>query len=137
VKGGPFVHAHDIVYSPGTKSIVADLEIQTFTNDCKQSNSPGDLPNVLLSHSYTVSSTTGRDALSDRTVRGNLVFRRDRLEALAAAPDDFRQWFIMPAPPNFQRVSTSVDPGEDGCSVSYSVTDRERITNIIASNWPN
>jgi hypothetical protein len=148
VANGPFPLECNIERVVGTKSFWIDFTVRTHINECKAGrfSSPNNQPNVLLSHTWEMASSTDQDHFSTRTIRGRAIFRRDILERfqqpagaapVQAMPDDFRSYFVHPVPQSMQRVGIDVNPLMDGCTIDYTVIDRERATNIIATNWPN
>lgn len=145
---GPVPIDCDVVAVPGSKTFWIDWSVRVAINECRTGrySSMNNQPTVLLSHTWEMISSTDQDHFSTRRIEGAATFRRDILEKFQSAPganpitvvpDDFRQYFVHPVPSNMQRVGINVNVLPDGCTVRYTVTDRETVVNIIASQWPN
>ncbi len=129
VKGGPFLTANDIVHVTGGKSFFVDLSIETFINEF---GIFGVSPNLLLSHRWSVNEDIDQDYYSTRTIRGVANFRRDRLNFLGAAADEFRAYLVHPLPGNgWKRIAANFEPAQDDTSLKYVLVDKQLAMSIV------
>lgn len=93
-------------------------------------------PSVMLSHRWRMESVFDEHYLEARIIRGRAIFRTDRLEELAATPDDFRSYLWHPVPKGFQidAPACSVVATEDGTEVEYVLVFRQRWKNLLRKN---
>ncbi len=129
VKGGPFLTANDVAHISGGKSFLVDLSIETFINEF---GIFGVSPNLLLSHRWSVSEDIDQDYYSVRMIRGQAHFRRDRLNFLGSAADEFRSYLVHPLPgPGWKRVAAHFEPADDDTSFSYTLIDKELALSVV------
>lgn len=133
-QNGPIAICHGLSTSNGNTTMMADLEFQTDVRTCPETKTEGkgSIPNPLVANRWT--QRVEHDPTSHTAIiitEGQANFRNDMLQKYHYIPDMFRRYFIMPVPLGFRRDPPTIVIHPDGCTVSYSVVDREQILNFV------
>lgn len=125
---GPFPLYCKVTEVHGQRTFIVHWGVSFVAVECRTTP-----PNALLSHRWVSEEDLDQDYFGIRTIRGHAVFRSDVMLDRGLRPDDFRGWLLHPVPPGYQRVRINVVATEDGRALRYTLIDRERFSNLIAS----
>lgn len=115
-KNGPLPISCNIT-EIGEATFLIDYAIETWIDECADGKHP-----PYLSVRFSEEVAMDESFYTTRTRRGKLYVRRD----VTANPDTLREQVIaLKIPPGFQRVSSTYTMAEDGCSMDFSIVDRE------------
>ena len=101
----------------GDKSAIVHFRVETFVTD---------MQHYLLSNRWSMASSIDPNGYTTRTTTGRAIFRGDWVRSdpnLTA--DSFRKYVAVPQSRTMARKSVNVRLSEDGCTLDYTVVDRE------------
>lgn len=125
-RGGPYVRVNQIRKIWGSRSWLVVFAVETFINEGNTS--------VILSNRWDMSADIDVDHYATRTIRGVAVFDKGQLDKVGKAADQFRKDLFHPVPINFRRENVQVYTASDGCTVYYTVIDKEQPVNLLFNN---
>ena len=138
---GPWPVSCQVVELHGSKTWQVDYTVDTDISDCAQFVSR---PEPILSTTWQMSHRVDQDHYTTRLIEGKTILDAQVVRGLNNDPgtenpslaDRLRQDFLFPVPKHMKRVAVNVRLLEDGCTVVWSVEDKEMPFTYVYSLYP-
>jgi len=122
---GPTCKVISVVPIVGDFSMCLELEFETHLPVCPDNLSP------VISNRWQCSVDHNPETnLATHNYTGEAVFRMDVLKSNNYSVDQFRQFLMLPVPPNFQRFTPKIVLWPGGNGMSYEIKEEEQPVNF-------